>query len=82
MFKIVKGIDDIDSRRSLDFNDSKARGHVYRFSREKFSAKRENDYSSFVTIRYNFFLNRVAYLLNSLSSQVVTVQSLNSLKHV
>ena len=54
MFKIVKGIDHIDLRRSLDFNDSKTRGHKYRFSREKFIAKRANDYSRFVTIRHNF----------------------------
>jgi len=80
MFKIVKGIDHIDLRRSLDFNDSKTRGHEYRFSREKFSAKRANDYSRFVTIRHNFFLNRIASLWNSLPSQVVSAQSLNSFK--
>ena len=49
MFKIVKGIDDINWKRSLDFNASKTRGHEYRLSRENFSAK---------TIRQNFFLNR------------------------
>ena len=80
MFKIVKGIDHIDLRRSLEFNDSKTRGHEYRFSREKFSAKRANDYSRFVTIRHNFFLNRIASLWNSLPSQVVSAQSLNSYK--
>ena len=54
MFNIVKGIYHIDLRRSLDFNDSKNRGHDYRFSRENFSAKRANEYSRFVTIRHNF----------------------------
>ena len=58
MFKIVKGIDHIHLRRSIDFNDSKTRGHEYRFSRENFSAKRANDYSRFVTIRHNFFLEQ------------------------
>ena len=80
MFKIVKGIDDIDWRRSLDFNDSKTKCYEYHFSREKFSAKRTNDYSRFVTIRQNFFLNSVAPLWNSISSQVITAQSLRSFK--
>ena len=80
MYKIVKGIYHIDLRRSLDFNDSKTRGHNYRFFRENLGAKRANDYSRFVTIRHNFFLSRVAPLWNSLPSQVVTAQSLNSYK--
>ena len=70
----------LDLRRSLDLNDSKTRGHAYRFSREKFSAKRANDYSRFVTIRQKFLLNRVASLWNSQASQVVTAQSPNSFK--
>ena len=80
MLKIVKRIDDIDRRKNLDFNDLKTRGHQYRFSRENLSAKKANEYSRFVTIRHNLFLNRVAPLWNSLVSQVVTVQSLNSFK--
>ena len=50
MFKIVKGIVDIDWGRNIKFNDLKTRGHDYRFSREYFGAKRSNKYSRFVTI--------------------------------
>ena len=59
MLTIVKEIDQIDLRRSLDFNDSETRGHEYRFSREIFSEKRANDCSRFKNISHTFFLNRV-----------------------
>ena len=80
MFKIIKGIDDIGWRRRLEFNDSVIRGQDYRFPIENFIAKIANDYSRFVIIRHNFFLNRVAPLWNSISSQVITAQSLRSFK--
>ena len=67
-------------RRSLDLNHLKTRGHKYRFSREKFSAKRENYFSRFLTLRHIFFLKRVASLSESLRSLVETTQSLNSSK--
>ena len=38
-------------------NDSKTRGHDYRFSRENFGANRENGLSRFVILRHKFFLN-------------------------
>jgi hypothetical protein len=57
-----------------------ASANNFRLSREYFPAKKRNDFCHFVTVRDNFFLNRVVEGWNRLSSEQILLLSLNSFK--
>ena len=56
------------------------RGHSQRFRRESFCSSAQKKFSCFISLRHNFFLNRVAPQWNSLSESKVVSSSLNSFK--
>ena len=59
--------------RAASLNDS-------RLMRESFPTRLQNDYGHFVTIRHEFFLNRVVGHWNNLVSSQISALSLNSFK--
>ena len=88
MFKVQKGLEKIEWVKPplLTKNDgllgpaSGVRGNSLRLRRESFKSRLRNDFSQFVTVRHNFYLNRVVPTCNSLPDDVVTSSSLNSFK--
>ena len=88
MFKVQKGLEKIEWVKPplLTKNDgllgpaSSVRGNSLRLRRESFKSRLRNDFSQSVTVRHNFFLNRVVPTWNSLPDDVVTSSSLNSFK--
>ena len=48
--------------------------------REQFLSKVQNDHRHFVSVRHNFFLNRITEHWNKLSNSQIHAVSLNSLK--
>ena len=70
MYKITKGHEGIEwvkpsrLRSDLDLNGPKngVRGNIKRIQRESFKTRNMNGFSHSVTVRHNFFLNRVAPL--------------------
>ena len=84
MFKVLNGLEIINwhtgpvfaphsSTRASNRNDMCLR-------REVFSAKACNDFGHFVTLRHNFFLNRVTETWNKLSNLEIHASSVNSFK--
>lgn len=59
--------------RSSENND-------FRLERESFPAKNQNDFGHFVSVRHDFFLNRVTERWNRLSNSQVHAPSVNSFK--
>ena len=59
---------------------SGVRGNSLRLRRDSFKSRLRNDFYQSVTVRHNFFMNRVVPTLNSLPYDVVTSSSLNSCK--
>ena len=88
MYKITKGHEGIEwvnasrIRSDLDLNGpiNGVGGKSQRIQRESFKARNRNGFSRSVTVRHNFFLNRVAPIWNKLPENVVYSPSLNSLK--
>ena len=88
MYKIVKGHDGIEwikpprlrSGMELEGPIKGVRGNSLRIQRESFKSRNSNNFSHSVTVRHNFFLNRVAPIWNKLPEHVVSSPSLNSLK--
>ena len=89
MFKVQKGLEITEWVKPplLTKNDgmlgpaSSVRGNSLRLRRESFKSRLRNDFSQSVTVRHNFFLNRVVPTWNSLPDDVVTSSSLNSFKN-
>ena len=54
--------------------------NCYRLERESFSARACNDFRHSVTIRHEFFLNRVVDSWNRLASSQIEAPTLNSFK--
>ena len=54
--------------------------NCYRLERESFTAKASNDFGHYVTVRHEFFLNRVVNDWNCLASSQIDAPSLNSFK--
>ena len=84
MYKVRNGIEEINWYTGPDYalpnqtratarNDSSLR-------REIFPSKNRNNYSYFVSLRHNFFLNRVSESWNVLSNSEVHAPSVNSFK--
>ena len=52
----------------------------YRFEREIFPARNQNDFGHFVSVRHNFFLNRTTERWNSLKNYQIEAEKLNGFK--
>ena len=57
-----------------------ASNNSYRLLRESFPSKDKNDYGHFVSVRHEFFLNRVVERWNKLSNSQILSPCLNSFK--
>ena len=88
MYNLLHGVNNIDwcsppqqiANLSETGPSSATRGHSMRFSREHFSSSIRNHLASSVTLRENFFLNRIIPTWNSLPNDIIEAQSLNIFK--
>ena len=65
MYKIAKGIDKVEWEEEIEFRNIR-RGHDLSFNREAFKSRNNNDFARYVSIRHNFFTNRVSQIWNKL----------------
>ena len=80
MYKIAKGLDIVEREEYIEFRNIR-RGHDLSFNREPFKSRNKNDLAHYVSIRHNFFTNRVFQIWNKLlPREVVNLPSLNSFK--
>ena len=88
LFKVLKGYDKVNwyagpkqsSTLNFDGPVSNLRGHNLKLDRESFPSANANDFAHFVTLRHNFFTNRVVPYWNSLTDDVVKAKTVNSFK--
>ena len=78
MFKITKGYESICWENSQVQSDRASRKQ--NLKRESFSSKRSNDFCREVSVRHNFFINRVIPDWNNMPSKIVSAPSINSFK--
>jgi hypothetical protein len=78
MFKITKGYESICWENSQVQSDRASRKQ--NLKRESFSSKRSNDFCREVSVRHNFFINRVIPDWNNIPSKLVSAPSINSFK--
>ncbi len=84
VYKILNGLDnlksDILNLVPRESDRPVTRGNSLRLKREVFTSKNRNDFAAQVTIRHNFFSNRVVPIWNALPDSVVSAHTLNSFK--
>ena len=81
MYKIFKGLDVVEWEEEIEFKSIR-RGHELSFNRESFKSKNRNDFAHYVSIRHNFFTNKVTLTWNKLPREVLNSVTLNSFKKV
>jgi hypothetical protein len=69
-----------DGPKLPDSQYPKGVGNSYNLVRNSFTAKQRNDFCHFVSIRHNFFSNRVTEHWNKLNDNVVNAPSLKDFK--
>ena len=88
MYKVVRGLDEIEWTKSpllrtdidLEGPAQGVRGNRLRLRREAFKSRVKNKFAKAVTLRHNFFTNRVVPRWNKLPETVVSAPSLVSFK--
>ena len=84
VYKLLNGLEQVrDDLVNLDKRDPECavtRGNSCKLVRENFSSKLSNDFAAQVSLRHNFFSNRVVPVWNALPNSVVSAPSLNSFK--
>ena len=69
MFKIMKGLEVVESEKNLNMKARKRR-HSLSYNKESFKRRIRNNHAFFVGERHNFLFNRVAPSWNMLPSNV------------
>ena len=84
MLKALRGIENIEwftgPRMALATQTRWASENDYRLVREFFPSKARNDFAYYVSLRHEFFVNRVTKRWNRLSNHQITSSSINSFK--
>ena len=68
-------------RVQRDLGCPTTRGNSVKLRREVFSARSKNDFAAQVSVRHNFFSNRVTPVWNALPDSVVLAPGLNCFKN-
>ena len=84
MYKVMNGLENINwstgPKRVPPSQTRAATNNSLRLIRETFPSRSRNDFGHSVTLRHEFFTNRVVGSWNSLPNFVVSAPSLNSFK--
>ena len=87
MYKNLNNLEEIsfisnprESFYKIPYQKREKVGNSMSMMRESFKAKNKNDNCHFVTVRHNFFTNRVTEHWNKLPNIVVNAHNLNSFK--